>query len=198
MVEVGPKRKQLGQEKIMADQGWVEKKMNGSGGWVKRNMWNCESASIKCTKFKINSFFINRKIKLLQLFQDAVGIQYYSISLSDELLSNISPCPANMLDNVHINENVYTLGKIKELYLNLLMFDTNVYFTYTRNKFDGVGQKANIQTLAGCVRKSQELSKVGYLFPLYHNSFSSVPPPLLLMTGPLVFLSSRWSFLTLV
>ena len=49
-----------------------------------------------------------------------------------------------MLDNVHINENVYTLGKIKELYLNLLMFDTNVYFIYTRNKFDGVGQKANI------------------------------------------------------
>ena len=34
-VGVGPKRKWLGHEKMLGDQGWVEKKLNSNGGWLK-------------------------------------------------------------------------------------------------------------------------------------------------------------------
>jgi hypothetical protein len=36
IVGVGPKRKWLGQEKMLGDQGWVKKKLNSHGGWVKK------------------------------------------------------------------------------------------------------------------------------------------------------------------
>jgi hypothetical protein len=34
-VGVGPKKKWLGQEIMLGDQDWVEKKLNSHGGWVK-------------------------------------------------------------------------------------------------------------------------------------------------------------------
>ena len=59
IVGVGPKRKWLGQEKMLSDQGWVKKKLNSHGGWVKKILGIITSASIKLTIFKK---ILNRKI----------------------------------------------------------------------------------------------------------------------------------------